>query len=60
MVGTATELVELIKVDMKPNILTLKMNVMAGRLLDEYGIAYDSKRTHNGRSIILRRKRDDV
>lgn len=58
--GTATELVELIKVDMKPNILTLKMNVMAGRLLDEYSIAYDSKRTHNGRSIILRRKRDDV
>ena len=58
--GTATELVELLKVDMKPNVLTLKINVTAGRLLDEYGITYDSKRTHNGRSVILRRKRDDV
>ncbi len=58
--GTATELVELLKVDMKPNVLTLKINVTAGRLLDEYGIAYDSKRTHNGRRVILRRKRDDV
>lgn len=58
--GTATELVNLLKVDMKPNVLTLKINVTAGRLLDEYGISYDSKRTHNGRSVILRRKRDDV
>ena len=58
--GTATELVELIKADMKPNVLALKINVTSCRLLDEYGIAYDSKRTHNGRSIILRRKRDDA
>lgn len=58
--GTATELVDLLKVDMKPNVLTLRINVTADRLLDEYGIVYDSKRTHNGRSVILRRKRDDV
>ena len=44
--GTATELVKLLKADMKPNVITLKINVMAGRLLDEYGITYDSKRTH--------------
>ena len=42
--GTATELVKLLKADMKPNVITLKINVMAGRLLDEYGITYDSKR----------------
>lgn len=58
--GTATELVELLKVNMKPNVLTLKINVTAGRMLDEYGITYDSKRNHNGRSVILRRERDDV
>lgn len=58
--GTATELVKLLKTDMKPNVITLKINVMAGRLLDEYGIAYDSKRTHNGRSITLRRNHNEA
>ena len=58
--GTATELVELLGVDMKPNVLTTKLNVTAGRLLDEYGIVYKSMRTHNGRSVILQRKRDDA
>ena len=58
--GTATELVKLLKADMKPNVITLKINVMAGRLLDEYGITYDSKRTHNGRSITLRRNHNEA
>ena len=58
--GTATELVELLGVDMKPNVLTTKLNVTAGRLLDEYGIVYKSMRTHNGRSVVLQCKRDDA
>lgn len=58
--GTATELVKLIKADMKPNVLALKINVTSCRLLDEYGIAYDSKRTHNGRSITLRRNHNEA
>lgn len=53
--GTATELVGALGVDIKPNVLTLKINVTAGSLLDEYGIAYESKRTHKGRNITLRR-----
>ena len=58
--GTATELVELLGVDMKPNVLTLKLNLTAGRLLNDYGIVYETTRTHNGRSVILKRKRDDA
>lgn len=58
--GTATELVKLLKADIKPNVITLKINVMAGRLLDEYGITYDGKSTHNGRSITLRRNHNEA
>ena len=58
--GTATELVEKLGVDMKPNVLTLKLNVTAGQLLNDYGIIYKNTRTHNGRSVSLKRKRDDA
>ena len=56
--GSPTELVQALGVDMKANALTLKLNINAGRLLDEYGISYKSSRTHSGRRIEL--KRDDV
>ena len=53
--GTPTELVNILGVDMKPNVLTLKLNVNAGRLFNEYGIRYENKRCHDGRRVTLRR-----
>ncbi len=54
--GTATEMVELLGLDLKPNVLTLKLNVTAAQLLNDYGIVYESTRTHSGRSVILKLK----
>lgn len=51
--GTPTELCEKLSVDMKPNILTLRLNVNAGRLFKEYNIHYKNVCTHNGRKISL-------
>ena len=52
--GTATELLELLlNCDLKPNMLTRKLNVNAGRLNDEYNIRYESSRSHDGRIIKL-------
>lgn len=52
--GSPTELVSLLGVDMKPNALTLKLNVNAGRLLNEYDIRYENSRGHDGRKVSLR------
>ena len=54
--GSATELVALLQADMQPNILTRRLNVKAGELLNEYGIDYTVKRTRNGSFIRLTRK----
>lgn len=54
--GSATELVLLLQADMQPNILTRRLNVKAGELLNEYGIEYSVKRTRNGSAICLARK----
>ena len=51
--GTATELVTALDVDLKPNTLTMRLNVNAGRLLNEHGIRYESSRSHAGRKITL-------
>ena len=51
--GTATELVAALGLDLKPNTLTLKLNVNASRLSGTYNIQYSSGRSHNGRSIQL-------
>ena len=56
--GTATELAGALGLEIKANALTLKLNINAGRLLDEYGIIYKTSRTHSGRRIEL--KRDDA
>ena len=53
--GTATELVQLLAVDYKPNAITRNLNVNNGRLENEYGITYQNRRTHSGRIIILNR-----
>ena len=54
--GSATELVELLQEDIQPNILTRRLNVKAGELLNEHGIEYNVKRTRNGSSSSLARK----
>lgn len=50
-IGTPTELVDKLGLDIKPNTLTKHVNVSAGRLQNEYGIHYESSRNHKGRSI---------
>ena len=52
--GTATALVDALGVDMKPNTLTMRLNVTAGRLFNERGVRYKNTRSHAGRQIILR------
>ncbi len=54
-IGTATQLCELLKLDMKPNALSLKLNVNASALLKDHNISYRSKRCHEGRKILLQR-----
>ena len=51
--GNATELVTALGVDLKPNTLTMRLNVNAGRLLNEHGIRYENSRSHAGRKITL-------
>jgi len=51
--GSPTELVAALDLDMKPNTLSLRLNVNAGRLFDEYNIRYENNRTHTGRIIKL-------
>lgn len=59
--GSPTELVEFLGVDMKANALTMKLNINAGRLFNEYGISYQNKRCHDGRKVSLTyEQRDDV
>ena len=52
--GTATALVDTLGVDMKPNTLTMRLNVTAGRLFNEHRIQYQNKHGHGARQIILR------
>ncbi len=49
--GTATDFVKVLGIDIQPNTLTCKLNVNAGRLLNEYHIQYGSGRSHNGRKV---------
>ena len=61
--GTATELVEVLQVEMQPNALSRKLNVSLERLILEYGIQYKTERGHDGRKIRLTfvgNKRDDM
>lgn len=51
--GTATELIEKLGLDMKPNVISLKLNVNAGRLMNDYSIRYTNKRNHSGRMIFF-------
>ena len=50
--GTATELVEVLQVEMQPNALSRKLNVSLERLILEYGIQYKTERGHDGRTSV--------
>ncbi len=57
--GSATELVAVLAVDISPNSITKKLNVNASRLLNEYKIAYRrGKRSSDKRQIELHKVRD--
>ena len=52
--GNATELIDgLDRMDIQPNVLTRKLNIGADRLWNDYGIQYESGRSHAGRTIKL-------
>ncbi len=49
--GTVSDLRDFLEVDISPIQLGMKLNVTAGRLLNEYNILYESRRTHACRRI---------
>lgn len=51
--GTATEMAETLHANMKPNTLTMRLNVRADALLEKFHVRYESGRTHAGRQIRL-------
>ena len=51
--GTATALANELGLEMKPNTLTMRLNVTADRLFSEHGILYKNSRSHAGRQITL-------
>lgn len=51
--GSPTELTDLIQADIKPNALSMKLNVNSSRLSNEYSVMYTNQRTHEGRRIRL-------
>ena len=53
--GTPTDLVQLLEMELKPNVLSRYLNVNKSRLENEYGIDYQNNRTHSGRTIVLNR-----
>ena len=53
--GSATELLTLLGEDMKPNILTRRLNVKNSELRSEYGIALTVSHNRNGSCISLGR-----
>ena len=57
--GSATELCQLLDLDIKPNTLSLKLNISAGKLSKEYKISYENRRSHDGRKIILSKEIDE-
>ncbi len=46
-------MIEKLELDLQPNMLSRKLNVSVSKLFNEYGIRYESSRTHDGRQIKL-------
>jgi len=51
--GTATELADTLGTKMTAIALAMRLNVRAGKLLNDYNIHYESSRKHTGRMITL-------
>lgn len=51
--GSATELIEELGLELKPNALAMRLNVRSAKLKNDYGIRYENVRTHAGRSITV-------
>ena len=51
--GSSTELAAALGTEMKPNALSMRLNIRAAKLEQDYHIRYESIRTHAGRQIIL-------
>lgn len=51
--GTPTDLVTFLNADIQPNALSMKLNINAGRLQQNYKIKYSSRRTHKNKLIML-------
>ena len=51
--GSSTELAAALGTEMKPNALSMRLNIRAAKLEQDYHIRYNSIRTHAGRQIIL-------
>lgn len=58
--GTATQLAEILKENISPNVLSRKLNVSAGRLLQDFNINYETKRTRTGSHITLTLQSDII
>lgn len=57
---TASELCERLAVDLKPNVLSLRLSIGASRLFRDYGIRYQNSRNHGGRKVSLWKESDGV
>lgn len=51
--GSASELIEMLQLEIQPNALTRQLNVGADRLWNDYSIRYGSSRNHAGRKVTL-------
>ena len=51
--GSATELISALALDMQPNALAKRLNVKAGRLLNDFNVSYSNVRTKTGSHITL-------
>ncbi len=57
MDGSGDQVGGLLGVNSKPNVLTFKLNINAGVLLNDFGIIYKKiPRIHSGRSVTLKLK----
>lgn len=57
--GSATELTAELQLTIQPNALSKKLNVKAGKLLQEFGICYENNRSRTGSNITLTLLKDD-
>lgn len=51
-------LIEKLELDIKPNALSLKLNINAGKLYNLFFVQYSNSRSHKGRKITLRYDED--